>query len=44
MNFADVLESRPSEANLRFEDDPSSGANATVLLKEDIEVPEPGFS
>jgi formate hydrogenlyase transcriptional activator len=44
MNFGDVLESRPSEANLRFEDDPSNGANARVLLKEDIEVPDSGFS
>jgi formate hydrogenlyase transcriptional activator len=44
MNFADVFESGPSEANLRFEDDPSNGANATVLLKEDIEVPDSGFS
>ena len=46
MNFADVLESEslPSEANLRFEDDPSNGANATLLLKEDTEVPDSGFS
>ena len=46
MNFADVLksESLPSEANLRFEDDPSNGANATLLLKEDIELPDSGFS
>lgn len=42
MNFADVLESPPSESNLRFEDDPSNGA--AVLLKEDIEVPHSDFS
>ncbi len=43
MNFTDVVESRPGEENLRFEDDPSNGTNATLCMEEDLEVPGSGI-
>jgi formate hydrogenlyase transcriptional activator len=43
MNFADVFDSCPGETNLRFENE-SNGVDATLLLKEDIEVPDSCFS
>jgi formate hydrogenlyase transcriptional activator len=44
MNFTDVVESRPGEENLHFEDDPSNGTNATLCMEEDLEVPGACFS